>query len=361
MDDPAALDEPAIRATVNAALGADDGLPPDRPRIGAVSVEGRWAAVVLEAPGIPRAALERRRAALVAAFPSATFEVHADGHVFAGGRGFGPGRHVVVVLGGKGGVGKSTVAANLALTLSALGRAAGLVDADLNAPNVPHLLGDRLAPPAETPGAAWTLWTAAVVPPSKRPQPPTHLGIEAMSLGFLIPEHRPPALRVRGEVAALLRSLVFGMNWRADVLLVDAPPGTGDEIRAIAERLPLSGALLVTTPQDLAQMDAGRTLTLLEEREIPVIGMVQNMAFLVCPCCGEEIALFPESSRLRDAGVPLLGKLPFDARLAAAADHGTPLVLADAAGPVARRFARIGAEVVRWLDGASGGTGGGAL
>jgi len=361
MDHSEALAEPAIRATVEAVLDAEGGAEPGRPRIREIAVEGRWAAVVLDAPGLPRAAVERVHAALGEAFPAAAFEIHADGRVFAGGRGVGPGRHVVAVLGGKGGVGKSTVALNLALTLSALGRPAGLIDADLNAPDVPHLLGDRVAPPAEAPGAAWTIWTADVVPPSRRPRPPTRLGIEAMSIGFLIPEHRPPA-RLRGpEVAALLRSLVFGMTWRADVLLIDAPPGTGDELRAMAEQLPLSGALFVTTPQDLAQLDAGRTLTLLTEHGVPVIGMVQNMAFLVCPCCGEEIALFPESTRLRDAGVPLLGTLPFDARLAAAADRGTPLVLADATGPVARRFARIGAEVGRWLDAAGGEAGGGAV
>ncbi len=109
-------------------------------------------------------------------------------------------------------------------------------------------------------------------------------------------------------IAGLLRHLVFDVGWDADVLLIDAPPGTGDEIQAMTRDLPLSGAVFLTTPQDLAQMDAERTLTLLNERGVPVIGMVQNMAALTCPHCGEPIDLFASSARLADAGVAILGR-----------------------------------------------------
>jgi ATP-binding protein involved in chromosome partitioning len=117
----------------------------------------------------------------------------------------------------------------------------------------------------------------------------------------------------------------------------------------MAGELPLSGAIFVTTPQDLAQMDAERTLALLTQHGVPVAGLVQNMASMTCPHCGEEIDMFARSRRLADAGVPVLGRIPFDVRLSAAADQGRPLVLGDPAGPIAYEFARIGSAVRRWL------------
>lgn len=150
-------------------------------------------------------------------------------------------------------------------------------------------------------------------------------------------------------VSALLRYLLFDVAWTSDVLLVDAPPGTGDEIHVMTRELPLSGALFVTTPQDLAQMDAERTLTLLREHGVPVLGLVQNMANLTCPHCEREIDMFSSSTRLRDGGVAVLGRIAFDTRLSSAADAGTPLVLADGGGDIAREFARIALAVRRRL------------
>jgi ATP-binding protein involved in chromosome partitioning len=164
-----------------------------------------------------------------------------------------------------------------------------------------------------------------------------------------MPEGLPPAWTGRLLISGLLRHLVFDIGWDADVLLIDAPPGTGDEIQSMTRDLPLSGAVFVTTPQDLAQMDAERTLTLLNERGVPVIGMVQNMAALTCPHCGEPIDLYAQSERLANAGVPILGRIPFDVQLSVSADQGIPLVLGNPRGPVAYEFARIGAAVRKWL------------
>ena len=204
-------------------------------------------------------------AAVAVAFPGRDVEVRAARAIFRGGAGFGDGRHVIAVLGGKGGVGKSTVAVNLALALAAMGEHAGLLDADINAPDIPHMLGVRAA----SGRARNTLWSGEVTPPSRWRHPRQRYGIEVMSVGFEVPERYPPRITSRLLTSTLLRHLVFEVAWSADILVVDAPPGTGEELQVIAGELPLSGAIFVTTPQDLAQMDAERTLVLLQERSCP--------------------------------------------------------------------------------------------
>jgi ATP-binding protein involved in chromosome partitioning len=170
-----------------------------------------------------------------------------------------------------------------------------------------------------------------------------------MSVGFVVSERAPLAATGHWLVSGLLRNLLFDIDWHSEVIVIDAPPGTGDEIQVMVRELPLSGALFVTTPQDLAQMDAERTLSHLNEHGVPVIGMVQNMASLTCPHCSEAIDLYGGSDRLEKAGVRILGRIPFDTRLSVTADKGLPLVLGDPRGPVAIEFARIGAAVRRWL------------
>jgi ATP-binding protein involved in chromosome partitioning len=312
-----------------------------------VVVEGDTAIVVLAGDGPGSERLRRLHRQVVAEL-GGTVELRTAERVYRGGKGFGEGRHVVAVLGGKGGVGKSTVAINLAITLSAMGMSVGLLDGDVNGPDVPQMLGMK---PAQRPRQTMSaLFTTNVTPPSRRQRPVERFGMEAWSVGFVIPEGVAPAWTGRMIVAGLLRSLVFDVGWSADVLLIDAPPGTGEEIQALTRDLPLSGAVFVTTPQDLAQMDAERTLTLLRERDVPVIGMVQNMASLTCPHCGESIDMFAASPRLTDAGVSILGHIPFDVQLSVAAEQGYPLVLGNPRGPVAYEFARIGAAVRRWLS-----------
>ena len=361
------MDDATIRTRIDGFLAT---LPDPRPSSAAVEqvvVEDGWLSVVFTDHRVP---LAPAQAHLAAAFPEAEVEVRTPAGVHRGGRGFGEGRHVVAVLGGKGGVGKSTTAVNLALTLAAMGRSVGLIDADLNAPDIPHMVGMRpreagQVDPATTsdpmrtanewsvrssrPGTGWDLWRKAVAPRSSWKRPTRRYGIEVMSIGLEIGEEAPPLMTSRLVVSALLRQMLFDVAWGADVIVVDAPPGTGIELQAISAELPLSGAVFVTTPQDLAQMDAGRTLALLERHGVPVIGLVQNMAALKCPLCRETVDLFPRSTRLADAGVDVLGRIPFDLRLSEAADRGRPLVLAEPTGPVAREFARIGTAVRRWL------------
>jgi ATP-binding protein involved in chromosome partitioning len=341
------MDEAAVRRALG-ELRKAGGAPLLAPGEGVdVLSEGNWACVSLGWDAPARELLARTYDHLRAAFPDASFEVRAGQAVYRGGAGYGEGRHVVAVLGGKGGVGKSTLAVNLALTLSAMGLSVGLIDGDLNAPDVPHLLGiHRKDAPR---GFGWRLATTRVTRLSKRRRPHERFGVELMSVGFVVPERLPPVISSRDLVGSLLRYLVFDVNWQADVLLLDAPPGTGEELQVMAGALPLSGALFITTPQDLAQMDAERTLTLLTDHNVPVIGLVQNMASLACPHCREQIDLFAQSTRLADAGVSVLGRIPFDIELSAAADRGRPLVLGDPRGPIAYEFARIASAVRRWL------------
>jgi ATP-binding protein involved in chromosome partitioning len=226
-----------------------------------------------------------------------------------------------------------------------MGFRVGILDGDLNGPDVPHLLG--VHPKEERSRRSWRM--SAIRPPEGRRKPYERWGLEVMSVGFVVPERAPLAATGRWLVSGLLRNLIFDVAWRADVIVIDAPPGTGEEIQVMVRELPLSGAVFVTTPQDLAQMDAERTLSHLRQHAVPVIGMVQNMASLTCPHCDQAIDLYSQSQRLEDAGVHVLGRIPFDTRLSVTADKGLPLVLGDPRGPIAFEFARIGGAVRRWL------------
>jgi ATP-binding protein involved in chromosome partitioning len=360
------MDEASVRAALQSATHGHGGALIDEGDIGEVIVEDGWVVVALKREAMPRDTLRRLHRHLAERLPSVTVELRPPMQAFRGGDGFGEGKHIVAVVGGKGGVGKSTISVNLALTLTAMGLRVGLLDGDLSAPDIPHMLGVHLleedapalpggmrairAPRRELHrGAGWSLFTPKPTRPSQRRRPEQAYGVELMSVGFVVPERLPPTLVGRVYVTALLRYLIFDIAWRADVLLIDAPPGTGEEIQVLAQELPLSGAVFVTTPQDLAQMDAERTLSYLNEHGVPVIGLVQNMAQLTCPHCEREIDMFAASTRLADAGVPVLGRIPFDTRLAVTADRGRPLVLGDPRGPIAFEFARIGAHVRKWL------------
>jgi ATP-binding protein involved in chromosome partitioning len=339
------VDEASVRALI-ATLCEPDGTPvvPDV-QITGIVVEDGWLSVNLTERVVARDTLARLHGHLKAAFPEAEVEVRAGGRVYRGGYGLGVRRHVVAVLGGKGGVGKSTVAVNLSLTLAAMGFRVGILDGDLNGPDIPHLLG--VHPRRDRSGGRWRL--AGIRGPSGRRRPYERWGLEVMSVGFVVPERAPLAATGRWLVSGLLRNLIFDIAWQADILVIDAPPGTGEEIQVMVRELPLSGALFVTTPQDLAQMDAERTLSHLTEHGVPVIGMVQNMASLTCPHCSHGIDLYAGSRRLEGAGVRVLGRIPFDTRLSVTADQGLPLVLGDPRGPIAVEFARIGGAVRRWL------------
>jgi ATP-binding protein involved in chromosome partitioning len=339
------VDEAAVRTAI-AALTEPDGRSFFAPGeiTGVQTVGDEWLTVLLGDRTVERDKLRRLHAHLQQFFAGAEVELRAGGRIFRGGHGFGPNRHVIAVLGGKGGVGKSTVTVSLALTLSAMGLRVGVLDGDLNGPDIPHLLGIH---PRERPRRDWR--QAAIRPPAERRAPYERLGLEVMSVGFVVSERAALSVTERWLVSGLLRNLIFDVAWTAEVLVIDAPPGTGEEIQVMVRELPLSGALFVTTPQDLAQMDAERTLTHLRDHGVEVIGMVQNMASLTCPHCEQGIDLYRQSNRLANAGVGVLGRIPFDTRLSSAADTGVPLVLGDPRGPIALEFARIGVQVRRWL------------
>jgi ATP-binding protein involved in chromosome partitioning len=311
-----------------------------------IAVEDNWVGIALN-QGPTRETMRLLHQRLSAHLVGNAVEIRAADVVYRGGNGFGPGKHVIAVLGGKGGVGKTTVSVNLALTLTALGQTAGLLDGDLTAPDVPHMFGIHTSEPERR--STLRLWHQEITPPSRRLQPHTRLGLELASVGLFVPERLSVELGGAHHVSSLLNFMVFDLAWSADTIIVDAPPGTGHEVQAIIRRLPTSGVVLVTTPQDLAQMDTERTVDLLNEAGIPVIGVVQNMAELTCPHCRQGIDLFESTTRLIDNGIPLLGRIPFDVTLSSSADRGKPLVLADPRGPIATEFASIGLHVRRFL------------
>ncbi|MFT3811143.1 MAG: iron-sulfur cluster carrier protein ApbC [Micropepsaceae bacterium] len=256
----------------------------------------------------------------------------------AGAQGIPGIRHIVAVASGKGGVGKSTVAANLALALAALGQRVGLMDADIYGPSVPHLLGITEKPHAG---------------PDKRLLPVTAHGIKAMSIGLLID---PNAAAVwRGPVATgALNQLLAQVAWDdLDILLIDMPPGTGDIHISLTQRVALAGAVVVSTPQDVALLDARKGITMFQKVSVPVLGIVENMSTHICSNCGHEEHLFGHGgARLTadELGVPFLGEIPLHLAIRTGSDDGAPVVAADPGGPQARPFFDIAARVLEGLD-----------
>ena len=224
-----------------------------------VEQEGPWLAITLGPAPIPRSGLAPLHEILREQWPGHEIELRSGNVIHRGGAGFGEGRHIVVILGGKGGVGKSTISVNLAITLAAMGERVGLLDGDLHAPDLHHLLG--IEAPRGATNDQWDLWRTSVLPPSRWLRPVTRFGMDVTSIGFTFADTVAPTITGRETIAALLRRLVFETRWSADTLVIDAPPGTGEDVQVMLQQLPVSAAIMVTTPQDLAQMDAGRTVS----------------------------------------------------------------------------------------------------
>jgi ATP-binding protein involved in chromosome partitioning len=240
---------------------------------------------------------------------------------------------IIVVASGKGGVGKSTVSVNLALALSTRGRRVGIIDADLYGPSIARMLGtgEGLAAGAD----------GRVLPAERH-------GIFSVSVANILPAEA--ALVWKGPLVSQgVLQMFRDVAWPdVDVLLVDLPPGSGDVPLTILEQVPVTGALVVTTPQRLALVDADRGIAMFHQRDIPVLGLIENMARYVCPCCGEEQALFPDGGASRLAArrhVRHLGQIPLAPDAQERVDAGVPLVLAERGGRVARAFADIAALV----------------
>jgi ATP-binding protein involved in chromosome partitioning len=239
-------------------------------------------------------------------------------------------RNVLAVASGKGGVGKSTTSANLALALAAQGARVGLLDADIYGPSQPLMMGLAGARPS--------------TPDGKSIEPLVAYGVKVMSIGFLIDAEQPMVWR-GPMVTQALAQLLSETRWGdLDYLVVDMPPGTGDTQLTLAQRVPVSGAIIVTTPQDIALLDARKGLQMFRKVEVPVLGIVENMATHVCSNCGHEEPIFGAGGGERMAaqyGVPLLGSLPLDMRIREQADGGRPTVVAEPDGRLARAYREI--------------------
>jgi len=275
--------------------------------------------------GYPAAGLQSRLTAELARHLGVD-EVELDLRFAPGeGRGFGRVRHIVAVASGKGGVGKSTTAVNLALALDKEGAKVGLLDADIYGPSQGMMLG---------------------VPPDRRPEmkdgqtitPIKAHGLKTMSMSYMVTERTPMVWR-GPMVSSALQQMLLQTDWGdLDYLIVDMPPGTGDIQLTLSQRVPVSGAVIVTTPQDIALLDARKGIEMFRKVNIPVLGIIENMSYYTCPKCGHEAHLFGEGGGRRVAdelSVPLLACLPLDLSIREQADGGHPTVVADPDGPIA--------------------------
>ncbi|MGE0652091.1 MAG: iron-sulfur cluster carrier protein ApbC [Alphaproteobacteria bacterium] len=242
-------------------------------------------------------------------------------------------RHIIAVASGKGGVGKSTVAANLALALRAEGRAVGMLDADIYGPSVPRMLGITGRPQSKD---------------GKILEPMEKYGIKAMSIGFLIKEDTPMIWRGPMVIGAL-EQMMRDVNWgELDVMVVDMPPGTGDAQLTLAQRVPLAGAVIVSTPQDIALIDARKGLAMFRKVNVPVLGIVENMSTFICPNCGHESHIFSHGGAkacAEELQVPFLGEIPLDMEIRETSDGGAPVTASRPESENAARFRAIARQV----------------
>jgi ATP-binding protein involved in chromosome partitioning len=239
-------------------------------------------------------------------------------------------RKIIAVASGKGGVGKSTVAVNLALALHALGNRVGLLDADVHGPSVPLMMGTEATPRAAQ---------------DKKIYPVERYGISLISMGFFLDDQSPVIWRgpiVMGIIRQFLRDVIWG---ELDYLIIDLPPGTGDASLTLAQEVPLSGGVLVSTPQDVALLDVQRGIAMFRQVKVPILGIVENMSYYICPDCGEREEIFGHGG-VSKTGLEVLGEVPIVEEIRSAGDNGRPLVFQQPEHPAAQVFHRIAARVV---------------
>jgi ATP-binding protein involved in chromosome partitioning len=248
---------------------------------------------------------------------------------------------IIAVASGKGGVGKSTVAANLALGLKANGLRVGVLDADIYGPSMPRMLGISGRPQMED---------------SKTLRPMENYGLKCMSMGFLVAEDTAMIWRgpmVMSALNQMLRDVAWG---ELDILVVDLPPGTGDAQLTMAQQVPLAGAVIVSTPQDIALIDARRGLSMFQKVDVPVLGIIENMSYFLCPHCGERSDIFSHGGARREAerlGAEFLGEVPLDLTIRETSDEGRPVTVSDPGSPHAQLFREIAAKVWAKVSGDS--------
>jgi ATP-binding protein involved in chromosome partitioning len=242
-------------------------------------------------------------------------------------------RAIVAVASGKGGVGKSTTAVNLALALAQRGLKVGVLDADIYGPSIPRMLGIKGQPTSSD---------------GRSINPMRNHGVECMSIGFLVEEEMP--IIWRGPmVMSALEQMMKDVRWSPlDIMVVDMPPGTGDAQLTMAQRVPLIGAVIVSTPQDIALADARKGLNMFRKVNVPVLGIVENMSYFACPHCGERTDIFSHGGARAEAellGVDCLGELPLDIVIRETSDGGNPIVVSDPASPHAKAYLEIADKV----------------
>ncbi len=250
-------------------------------------------------------------------------------------------KHIIAVASGKGGVGKSTTSVNLALGLQDLGLKVGILDADIYGPSMPRLLGIKGKPsPVDADG--------------KILQPMDGFGLKVMSIGFLVEEETPMIWRGPMVISAL-NQMMKEVAWgELDVLVVDMPPGTGDAQLTMAQQVPLAGAVIVSTPQDLALIDARKGLNMFKKTSVPILGIVENMSYHMCPKCGHRTDIFGHGGAEKEAtklGVRFLGAVPLHIAIREKSDAGEPIVMSEPEGVHAKLYKRMASTIWQRLDG----------
>lgn len=256
-----------------------------------------------------------------------------------GGKALVPGvKHIIAIASGKGGVGKSTTATNLALAFTTLGLRVGLLDADIYGPSQPRLMGLSGRPESRD---------------GKTLEPKVAFGVKVMSMGFIVEEDTPMIWRgpmVMSAITQLLREVNWG---ELDILVCDLPPGTGDAQLTMAQSVPLAGAVIVSTPQDIALLDAKKGLNMFKKVDVPVLGIIENMSYFSCPNCGHRSEIFAHGGAKREAdraGVEFLGDIPLDIQIRETSDEGRPIVASDPTSPHALAYGEIAAKVWNKLE-----------
>jgi ATP-binding protein involved in chromosome partitioning len=302
---------------------------------------------VLALPGIRSVAAVLTAHKAPSVQPAAKSQAHAHPHAPAqpqerrSPKGVGA---IIAVASGKGGVGKSTVSVNLAIALNQLGLKAGLLDADIYGPSIPRMLGLKGKPVSKD---------------GKILQPMEAWGLKAISIGSLVSDDQPMIWRGPMVMTALTQ-LIYDVDWDPlDVLVVDMPPGTGDAQLTLAQRVPLAGAVIVSTPQDIALIDARKGLAMFQRTHVPVLGIIENMSMYICPNCGHESHIFGHGGAKETAatlGCDFLGEIPLHISIRETSDAGTPIMALDSKSPQSLAFLAVAEKVAAKLKAGTGKT-----